>query len=69
MQEHFESASGHARARASQLRKLGLRVTVSPLGLQVTSVGTVRMTMLTVSTQDFRCPDYTTLPAIRLERI
>lgn len=69
MQEHYESASRAAGKRARQLRKLGLKVIVSPLGSQVTSVGTVNMTMLTVSTADFRSPEPSDLPAVRMERL
>ena len=47
-QEHYETASRDARKRAAQLRKLGFRVSVSPLGPQVTNLGKVRMTLLTV---------------------
>lgn len=51
-QEHYESKSGDARVRATQLRKLGFKVSVSPLGPQVTPIGTVRMTMLTIENVD-----------------
>jgi hypothetical protein len=47
-QEHYETSANDARTRARDLRKLGFRVTVSPLGPQVTNVGTVRMTLLTI---------------------
>ena len=47
-QEHYETAANDARTRARELRKLGFRVSVSPLGPQVTSVGIVRMTLLTI---------------------
>ena len=46
--EHYETSSRDARRRASELRKLGFRVVASPLGPQVTSVGVVKMTMLTI---------------------
>lgn len=52
MQEHFESASNDARKRAKQLRSLGFTVFVSPLGIQVTPVGVVRMTMVDVRNFD-----------------
>lgn len=51
-QEHYESASGDARKRANELRALGYKVTAAPMGPQVTSVGTVNMTMLNVSWED-----------------
>lgn len=49
VQEHYESASRHAGIRAKELRKAGFNVITSSLGLQVTNVGLVRMTMLTIS--------------------
>lgn len=63
MQEHYESASGHARRRAAQLRKCGLSVTVSPLGPQVTGVGVIKMTMLTIRGELDMVPD------VKIERI
>jgi len=47
-QEWYETASRHAGKRARLLRKLGFKVTVSAMGDQVTNVGRVRMTILTV---------------------
>lgn len=47
-QEHYETARKDAGRRARELRKAGFKVAVSPLGLQVTNVGTVRMTMVTI---------------------
>lgn len=47
-QEHYETASRDAGKRAKQLRKLGFRVTVCPLGMQVTKAGLVKMTMVDV---------------------
>ena len=47
-QEWYETSSRDAGKRARQLRKLGLKATVSAMGLQVTDVGTVRMSLLTV---------------------
>lgn len=56
--EHYETASRDARVRARQLRKLGFKVVVSPLGPQVTSVGRINMTMLTIlNTADLEIPD------------
>jgi hypothetical protein len=46
--EHYETASRHARVRAKQLRKLGFKASVSALGPQVTSVGKVNMTMVSI---------------------
>jgi hypothetical protein len=47
-QESYETASGHARKRASQLRKLGYVVTVSSLGSQVTRLGLIKTTMVDI---------------------
>lgn len=47
-QEWYETASRHAGRRARQLRKLGLRVGVEGMGEQVTDVGRVRMTLLSI---------------------
>lgn len=47
-QEWYETASRQAAVRARFLRSLGYTVTVSSMGSQVTSVGRVRMTLLTV---------------------
>lgn len=47
-QEHYETASCDSRVRARQLRKLGFTVTVSALGTQVTNVGKIKMTMVTI---------------------
>ena len=48
-QEWYESASGDARRRAAELRKMKLwTVTVSSMGSQVTSVGRVNMTLVDI---------------------
>ena len=47
-QESYESASGDARKRATQLRRAGYRVTVCSLGSQVTGVGLVTMTLVDI---------------------
>ena len=47
-QEWYETASRQAAVRARFLRNLGYTVTVSPMGIQITSVGRVRMTLLTI---------------------
>lgn len=51
-QEHYETASRDASKRARQLRKLGYHVSVSSLGNQVTNVGRVKMSMVSVYTAD-----------------
>ena len=63
VQESYETASNHARARAAQLRRAGFRVSTSPMGLQVTNVGMVRMTMLNAT------GDIDNLPPVQVERI
>jgi len=56
-QESYESASGNARKRANQLRKLGYQVAVSSMGMQVTPVGSVRLSMVTIFNPDDNVPD------------
>lgn len=48
-QEHYETGTNDAGRRARELRAAGWRVTVSALGSQVTDVGRVKMTMLTIT--------------------
>ena len=47
-QEWYETSTGHAGKRARLLRKLGFQVTVCGMGSQVTNVGRVRMSLLTL---------------------
>ena len=47
-QETFETASREAGQRARQLRKLGLTVYVSPMGMQVTSLGSLRLSLVSI---------------------
>lgn len=47
-QESYESASGDARRRAAKLRKAGFNVSVSSLGSQVTSLGRINLSMVTI---------------------
>ena len=47
-QEHYETASRDAGRRAKVLRACGYEVIVSSLGIQVTPVGYVKMTMVTI---------------------
>lgn len=47
-QEWYETASRQAAVRARFLRSLGYTVTVSSMGSQVTSVGRMNMSLLTV---------------------
>lgn len=48
IQESYETGSREIRQRASQLRKLGYRVTSSNLGHQTTSSGSVKVTLLDI---------------------
>ncbi|KKN58395.1 hypothetical protein LCGC14_0552080 [marine sediment metagenome] len=65
-QEHYESESRHAGRRARDLRKRGYRVIVSPLGAQVTRVGLVNMTLVTI--EPGTRADTVYLPPVRVER-
>ena len=47
-QAWYETATRDAGRRAKQLRALGFSVSVSPMGPQVTGVGVVKMTLVTV---------------------
>ena len=47
-QEHYDSASRDAGRRVRQLRKAGWAARSVPLGVQVTPVGRVRMTMVDI---------------------
>lgn len=66
-QEHYESASRHAAARARVLRKAGYTVTVAPMGSQITGVGAVNMTMVDI--RPGRHEDTLGLPAVTVERL
>ena len=55
-QEFYETGSGEARSRAKQLRALGYKVVSSSLGHQVTKVGSVKTTMLTILNDDGNIP-------------
>lgn len=47
-QEWYETAARTARIRAMKLRKAGFTVSVSNMGPQVTDVGRVNMTMVSI---------------------
>jgi hypothetical protein len=47
-QESYETSTGFARKRASQLRKLGYKVAVFSLGSQVTRLGLIKTTMVDI---------------------
>ena len=51
-QEWYETQSRDASRRARSLRKAGYRVNVEAMGSQVTQVGHVKMTLLTINGLD-----------------
>lgn len=63
VQEHYETGSVDARQRGKLLRTCGFRVISAPIGPQVTSVGTVKMTVVTAY------GDMDKLPSVDLVRI
>lgn len=65
-QEVYETASKDAVRRARQLRKAGYRVVVSPMGLQVTKVGLVKLTMVDIRGGD---TSNTPLDGVKVGRI
>jgi hypothetical protein len=67
IQETYETASRHAAKRARQLRKVGYRCVASALGLQVTAVGLIKLTVLTICID--RPEQHDDLPPVRVERI
>lgn len=63
VQESYETGSPDCQSRGRQLRDAGFRVFTSPMGLQVTRVGSVKLTMLTAY------GDLEKLPEVMIERI
>jgi hypothetical protein len=63
VQETYETASGHAAIRARQLRKAGFRAFVEAMGLQVTGVGLLKLSLVTAY------GDMDNLPPVKTERI
>jgi hypothetical protein len=57
VQESYDTATGHAGIRARALRKQGYRVSVSALGPQVTSVGRIKMSIVTIDCADKDAPE------------
>lgn len=62
-QEVYETASRDAGTRTRELRKAGYRTVTSAMGEQVTGVGRVKLTMVTIFNPDEN------LPAVKIERI
>ena len=56
IQEHYETASRDAGMRVRQLRKAGFNCVSCRLGSQVTGVGLVKMTCVTVFGDDVPAP-------------
>jgi len=52
VQEVYETASRDAGRRVRQLRKAGFQAVSSPMGPQVTPVGVVKLTMVTIFTTE-----------------
>lgn len=48
-QEAYETASRDTGRRVRQLRRAGYNAVSSPMGLQVTRVGTVKLTIVTIT--------------------
>jgi hypothetical protein len=63
VQESYETSSGHAAIRARQLRKAGFRAFVEAMGMQVTGVGLIKLSLVTAY------GDMDSLPAVKTERI
>jgi hypothetical protein len=60
-QEWYQTASGEARKRAKQLRKLGYAVTSRSMGAQITNAGSMKMTLVNIrpgsNSDTFGLPD------------
>jgi hypothetical protein len=67
VQETYETASKHAAIRAKELRAAGYQVTTAALGLQRTSLGLIKMTMLDIRIADYQQLD--NLPEVQIERL
>lgn len=57
-QEWYETQSRDAAARARELRKLAYRVSVGSMGMQITPVGRVKMTLVSVQHLDQSPPPW-----------
>ena len=66
-QEWYETASRHARKRTAECRKAGFKAFSSSMGNQVTDVGRVKMTL--VSIYPDKATDFSDLPPVRVERV
>ena len=66
-QEHYESSSRDAGRRTKALRAVGFNAHTIPMGLQLTSVGAIRMTMVDIRYSANQ--DSSMLPQVDLERL
>jgi hypothetical protein len=66
-QESYCTLSRDAGRRAKQLRQAGYQVTVCPMGMQVTPVGSVKMTLVDI--RPGVNSDTTNLPPVKVERM
>lgn len=66
-QESYETASRDAGRRAKELRAAGYQVVVSAMGLQVTRLGLLKLTLVDI--RPGRHDDTFYLPPVRVERI
>lgn len=64
VQEVYETEARHAGPRARELRRLGYRVHCDAMGVQVTNVGRVKLTLVTVLHDGENIPP----PPARVER-
>lgn len=63
-QEKYETASGDAKRRAQELRKAGFLVITASLGPQITTVGLVKISLVTVLNAGAH-----ELPPVKIERL
>ena len=64
LNEWYETASRDAGRRAKVLRKAGFKASVCAMGTQVTNVGYVKMTLVSVHADDFEG-----LPSVKVVRV
>lgn len=66
IQEWYETSARTARRRAKELRAAGFSVSVAPMGIQVTKLGRIKMTLVSAHFDPTRqVPE---LPPVRIER-
>lgn len=67
-QESYETESKHATIRARLLRKAGYRVVVSAMGMQVTPLGLLKLTLVDIRPGAGQ-EDTGDLPPVKIERM